>query len=490
MPYLSLKIPPGMVRPGTVYDARGRWYRGNLVRWFAGALQPIGGWRAVGSAGGPVRGMFSWRTNAGIPRLAFGTPDALKLYNGESVTDATPVDLVTGDDDVSAVTAAYSLGDYGAGEYGFGSSAVEMLNDAPSWSFDNFGEILIACFTSDRRVFKLATTDSVAVPLDNAPLANSVVVTPERMVVALGAGADARSIAWSDQENPTVWETTTLNTAGELLLSDSGRVMAGRRSRGETLIWTDAALWALRFIGQPLIYAVQQVGAQCGAVSAHSMAVVDNQAIWMSRRGFYRYNGYVESIPCEVADFIFSDMDRNRMSKIACVPNAEFNEVTWYYTSTAAEDNDSYVSLNLSDGSWSLGRLPRTAGVDRGVFSVPVMADPAGVVYEHETGASYEVGGTQLVPFVESGPIELGDGDRLMYARQLVPDEKTLGETRVMFYVASAPAGPESAHGPYSLARFTDVRFAGRQARLRIEQVAGGWRVGTPRLEVVPGGAR
>ena len=47
MPYVPLKIPPGVFRNGTQYQAKGRWYAANLVRWTEGAMQAIGGWTQV-----------------------------------------------------------------------------------------------------------------------------------------------------------------------------------------------------------------------------------------------------------------------------------------------------------------------------------------------------------------------------------------------------------------------------------------------------------
>jgi hypothetical protein len=491
MPFLPLKLPPGVVRPGTLYDARGRWYDSQLVRWFSGTLQALGGWRSIGAVDKAVRGVHAWRTNAGLPRLALGTADGLYVYGTGSIEDITPEGLTPGSVDADSVTAAYGYGDYGAGDYGFGQSAVEVIEEATSWSMDNFGEWLVACNTTDRKIYKHEpNVPGLAEQVENSPSAMAVVVTPERFLVALGAEGDGRRVSWSDQENPTEWTPSVSNQAGHLDLADAGRILAGRRLRGETLVWTDAALYGLRYIGGALVYALQQVGAQCGAVSRHSMGVIDNRAIWMGLRGFYAYNGFVQPVPCEVADYVFNRLDRMRLSMVVCVTNAEFSEVTWYYPSVGAGENDSYVTLNVSDGSWYVGPLKRTAGVDRGVFPYPLLAGPDGALYEHEVGGSYEQDGVELVPYAESGPIELGNGDVVLHVRRLIPDERTLGSTQVVLLTAMFPTGEERTHGPYDMRNPTNVRITGRQLRVRVEHVEEGWRFGTPRLEVVGGGRR
>lgn len=473
MKYVPLRFPPGLVRPGTAYDAKGRWYDANLVRWRDGALQPVGGWASLVSSGlVPVRGMFAWKRNDGTGWIALGMRNALKVYSSAGLADITPTGLNVGVDLAS-------------GTY------LDRV-EAHSWQFDAFGEDLVAVPYTDGRLFywnSSGGTTSPAAPLTNAPINNKgVVVTPERIIVALGGGspADARYIKWCDQEDSTDWTPTSTNQAGDFYLPSQGALMAGRRSRSETLIWTDVDLWAMRYIGGDLIYSFQQVGEKCGAASRRSMAVVDTRAFWMGNHAFYAYDGFVKQIPCEVGDYVFNRINREQASKIVAVPNTDFGEITWYYPSTAGTENDSFVTLNYVEGWWTLGSLERTDGIDRGFLEYPLLADASGGIYEHENGTLY--GGA--VPYIESGPLEIGEGDQTLSALQYVPDEEDLGEVQTRLYTRFYPTAPETTHGPFTNANPTDVRITGRQVRIRHTQVTAGWRVGTPRLGVVPGGRR
>lgn len=474
MAFIPLAIPPGVVRPGTLYQAKGRWYDSQLVRWHEGALQPVGGWDGLSGAdsedvGGAVRGMFAWKRATGLAYVALGTRNALKVYTGGTLSDITPSGLTAGSTNAS-------------GTY-------YNRTEATSWQLDNYGEDLVAVSIADGTLWYWDS--SAGVGNDAAALANAptgcvgVVVTPERFVFALGASLDRRLVVWCDQEGATSWTPTTSNQAGDFPLATQGQIMAGRRSRQETLIWTDVDLWAARYIGGTLVYAFQQVGEKCGAISRHAMGMTGERAFWMGPRGFFQYDGFARPIECEVGDYVFGRLNRAQASKVCCVVNADFGEVWWFYPSGG--ENDSYVMYDYLDDHWAIGSLVRTSGIDRGFLQYPLLADADGNVYEHENGSDY---GGATDPYIESGPIEIGNGDQVMHVRQIIPDEDDLGEVQTTIYSSFYPTAGEVTHGPYTLTNPTSVRMTGRQVRVRHAQVSGGWRVGTMRLEAVPGGLR
>ncbi len=505
MPYIPLKLPPGVFRPGTKYDARGRWYDASLVRWHEHAMQAIGGWRPAkvidGSGtidldlGSAARGIFSWRSNSQAPNVAFGTVDQAYQYANGVLTDITPVGFVAGQDDATLVFGNYGQGPYGAGAYGVGVALSATINEAQNWAFDAFGEFLIACAYSDGKLYSWDPNGvDPLVQLTGSPAdCTGVVVTPERFVVALGADGDSRKLKWADQASLTDWTPSGSNQAGDFVLTGAGQIMGAQRGRNETLIWTDVDMYAMRYIGGLLVYAFQQVGSGCGLLARRAMGVEGGRAFWMSNNGFFAYDGTVRALPCDVHSYVFSNINRVQISKVACSVRTSFNEVTWYYPSAASDENDRYVTYNYVTGAWAIGMLARTAAVDSGVTSYPVAVAPNGKVYEHEVvGASYphHAGGADLVPFAESGPVELGVGDNVMHVRQIVPDGDTLGGVTAELISALYPTGTETTHGPYTLSNPTPVRLVGRQVRLRIEQAEAGWTLGTPRLEVMAGGLR
>src|SRR6185437_14393646 len=192
---------------------------------------------------------------------------------------------------------------------------------------------------------------------------------------------------------------------------------------------------------------------------------------------FWLYNGYASALPCDVSDFVFSDLNILQQSKITCHINSEFGEVTWRYPSNASTEIDRYVTWNFRENHWSVGSLVRLCGSDKGVTQYPLRCGTDGNVYEHEVGNDY--GG--VWPYLEGGPFMMGEGDNVFTANQLIPDDKTLGDVSASFFVKFYPDDAESMFRPYTLNSHTDVRFTGRQMRVRFDgATTSDWRIGVP----------
>ena len=491
MAFIGLDIPPGLVRNGTEYGSKGRWFDASLVRAYEGTLQPIGGWsqRITTALTGSPRAMLAWLDNTKVWRLAVGTNT--KLYavtqSQTDLTDAdiTPTGLTTGR--ANAVDGAgYGIGLYGAGTYGSVRADGTTVLEADTWSLDTYDEDLLACLTSDGRIFRWNRTGLPAA-LTNAPTSCSyVLTTPERFVFALGAGGYQRLVQWSDREAPTTWTPSSTNQAGDQTLQTQGRVMCGANTRFGTVIWTDQDVHLARYVQLPFVYTVDPVGAQCGIIGRKAFAVADSVVYWMSPAGFFVFDGgALQRIPCDVYDYVFSDLSRAQKSKTHAWYNSAFGEVWWHYCSGNSTEIDRYVVFNTREGHWTVGALVRTAAIDRGLPSFPILAGSDGVIYNHETGANW----SSATPYIESGPFELGEGERLVKVRTLIPSEKTQGDGQVRMKVRDWPNGAETTYGPYSMANPVDMRFAARQVKMRVEFTAAG-RWGPPRFDVVEGGRR
>lgn len=494
-----LKFPPGFYRNGTEYMTKGRWFDGTLVRWFEGALQPIGGWQRMTDASDaaismsqPTRGILGWKTDAGVAQVAFGSYCKAWAYSIGVVTEITPGGIACGTEHATVVDGgAYGEGLYGAGPYGGVVSDIKhQIVEAGSWQFDAMGEQLIGNPFPDSGIYDWdlnVSNDFVAVA--NAPSANAIVVTPEGFLVALGAAGDRRLVMWSGQDARTVWTPAVTNQAGDFPMPGTGDILAGKRSRNETLIWTESDLWAMRFIGGPLVYQFVQVGANCGAISRRAMAPLQSRFYWMGQRGFYVYDGFTKEMPSEVGDFVFNDFNIIQKSKVACVPLSEFGEIWWFYPSANSIENDRYVVHNVNQNIWYFGALARTDGIDRGPFQHPLWTKPvAGASHpaEHEKSVNYD----GLVPYAESGPIEIGNGDQVMTVLHMIPDEKTLGDVGGTLTFKNYPTDNGTEVVLPTLSAQTDIRSSGRSVRMKVTQVNPGWRVGVIRLDVAPGGRR
>ena len=491
MPLVPLTIPPGVHKNGTDLQNAGRWNDANLVRWYEGGMQPVNGWRARTTSAftGVCRALLTWTNNAGSRQTAAGTES--KLYfvsDANALSDITPANFSAG-----IPSATQNLG-WGALTYGFDSYGIARPDSgsytpATTWSLDSWGEYLLGCSNHDGKIYQWTLSPgTVAAVLSNAPTSNTAIyVTDERFVFALGAGGVGNKVQWSDQEDNNLWAPATTNQAGSLTLQTAGNLICAMGVRGQTLLFTDIDCHAATYQGPPFVYGIKAVGSGCGIASANAAATTDTAAFWMGKNSFFVYDGSVRSLPSDVGDYVFSDINVAQRSKVYAVKNSGHQEIWWFYPSSSSTENNRYVAYNYRENHWSIGSLARTAATDAGVFVYPNMVGTDNKIYEHEVGFDYD----SATVFAESGPIEIGTGDRLMVAKSLIPDEKTQGDVIAKFKTRLYPNATESTHGPYTMANPTSVRFTGRQVEMRVEGNRGAdWRVGTMRLDVAQGSRR
>lgn len=351
-----------------------------------------------------------------------------------------------------------------------------------------------------------AGTDYAAATTANVSVEATAHTATTLSVSARAVGTAGNSLASTENSSTLSFTGTTLSGgiadtgAGGFTLEGKGAIVAGRRTKSETLIWTTDDVHALRYIGGTLVYATERVGGSCGLIAPGAVAQFDVNAVWMGTKNFFLYNGYTSPLPCEVADFVFttnpnipgSGLNAAQGGKVTATTLAQYGECWWFYPSAGSDENDRYVVWNYRENHWTVGALERTAGADAGALQYPVMAASNGKLYEHEKAFDHlDLDGTPLVPYLESGPVELGDGDRVLAVSQIVPDERTEGDTELSLYTSFYPGEAEVLHGPFTTNELTDARFTGRWVRARIDQVNGvDWRVGVLRVDGTLGGRR
>lgn len=439
---------------------------------------------------GSNRAIITWKDNSVVTWAGLGTHSHLyAMGRTGALYDITPAGFTSGRASSSAA-GGYGSGAYGASTYGTPRADSTLIQDASVWTLDTFGQYLVGCMADDGKLYEWQlVTGTPAAAITNAPTGcRAVFVTEERIMVALGAESVPRRVKWCDAEADTVWTPAATNQAGDFDLQTAGRLMMGKKVRGGNLVWTDLDVHLMTYTADILVYSFNKLAEGCGAISQNCAAVLTASTVWMGSKGFWLWNGFVQPLPCEVSDYVFSDINANQLSKVTCWHNSVFGEVTWHYPSSGSNENDRYVTYSYRERHWTIGStLARLAGIDRGTFLYPLLAGSDGYTYEHEVGFSYD----GQYPFLESGPFEGGNGDNVMHALQLIPDEKTSGDVTATFKVKFYPNGPETSFGPYTLSASTDVRFCGRQTKVRYtgSQLAD-WRVGAPRLDLKQGGGR
>lgn len=489
---VPLQLPPGVYKNGTDYQSKGRWSDSNLVRWTDGTIRPMGGWTELSTTTtvDSPRTMHTWNDNGANSWLAVGTASKLYIYNliGDQF-DITPIGFTAGLND-STIQTGYGNWLYGYDFYGTPRPEKAQATPASSWSLDNFGELLVGTMCYDGKVYQWdLNTANKATQVPNSPINNcGIVVTSERFLFCLGADGIRNRVKWADRETLTEWTPLATNEAGDFDLQSNGKIMCGVRVQGQTLIITTTDAHVANYIGPPYVYGFERVGTGCGIVSRNAVATNDLGAFWMGSGNFYSYTGgKVSEVPCDVSDYVFSDINTSQASKVIAVHNSKYSELMWFYPSQNSNENDRYVTYNYESNSWYNGQLGRTAGVSDGVFKNVLMAGSTGTIYRHEDGYNHD----GMTPYVESGPIEIGSGDNVAHITSMIPDEQTQGSVVGYFSSQFYPNSDTYEYGPYNMANPTDMRISGRQVKVKIQgQNPGDWRLGVNRLEIKQGGKR
>jgi hypothetical protein len=488
MALIALEIPPGVYRNGTEYSSRGRFYDADLWRWHEGTAQPVGGWVARSSSAleGKARAAITWVSNTNAAWTAVGTHSHLyAVSRSGAVNDITPVGFTALTAD-AVFGGGYGEGLYGAGLYGTPRIGSTNIIPATVWTLDNWGEYLVGTAGSTIYEWQL-NTSIVAVPISGAPVAEAVFVTAERIMVALGSDNDPRAVDWCDAEDNTDWTPTSTNLAGGKRLQTNGSLQCGHKVRGGNLIFTDVDVFFMKYAGLPLVYEFEQLATGCGVVSKGGVAVVDDKAFWFGVNGFWTYNGYVDNLPCDVSDYVFTDINRTQISKVSAWHNSLWGEVWWHYPSADSDECDRYVFYNYHEGHWNIGSMDRLCGVDREVLQYPQLVGDDGFVYSHENGHLKD----ERQPFATSGPVELGEGDRTMIVQGYVPDETALGDVAVSFSVADYPMDAPVLVASVPANAKTDLWFSGRKVAVTYTGDAEvDFRVGRARFDVKSGSPR
>ena len=464
-----------------------------------------------------------------------------KDTSGNEVTANATVSGGGGSSTVAKYQINVGLDDYvsgsgwGASTWGdstFGSaSALAFNNQLRIWTHDNFGEDLVMnpraggifywTENNGTSVRAQSLTD-LGATLPPTVALQVLVSDIDRHVICLGAdplndagtartGAiDPMFIAWCDQENINDWNPTLTNTAGSLRLSAGTQIIGALRSRQEILVWTDDALYSMRFIGPPYTFGVNLINSGVGMVAPKAAVNTPAGVYWMDRSGFYNYNGTVSRVPCSVHNYVFNDFNQNQSFKVFGYLNRQFNEVGWFYPSGSSSEIDRYVVFNYQENVWYYGQMTRFAWLDEGVQPYPraTGTDTYNYVYRHETGNDAD--GTPMDNvYIESADFSLdGIGNAYTQVQNAIPDVRFLGSGgsgQVVNFVLKTRNYPNESLTTKSTSQVTestqkvDLRGRARQAVVRLEsdddasteaRLGVGWRLGDMRLNTRPDGRR
>lgn len=391
----------------------------------------------------------------------------------------------------AAAGSGYSIGTYSSGGYSTGSSSSAQEGTAITavdWTLDNWGSTMLAC-PEGGGIYQWAPDGGfeTAKLVSGAPPFNGgiFVAAPAQILIAwgsteyheIGADRDPLTYSWSDQLDFEFWEdgvinpaTGNISQAGSSRIPTGSKIVAGMQAPQQALLWTDLDLWAINYIGAPdqgLTFGQNKIASSCGAIGSHAVGQLGNTVFWMGKANFFAFSGGgVTPLPCKVWDAVFQDLDVDNAWKVRACPITPFNEMMWEYPSLSggSGQNDSYVKVNITDGSWDIGpinSMPRSAWIDQSVLGNPIGATPEGIIYQHEEG--YDADGQPMEWEFTTGYWEIADGQDVPFVDMFVPDFKYgtyAGDQdaviQITFYSTMYPGGTVTSDGPYTMTSSTE----------------------------------
>lgn len=424
----------------------------------------------------------------------------------------------------------WGAGAWGSGPWGIGTASATQMR---IWNQSNFGQDLIFGPNGGPLYIWKATTSlttrgvliSSLSGASDVPLYQNLLLVSDasRFTFAFGTNDYADStlnpmlIRWSDQEDYLNWTPSATNQAGSLLLSHGSKIVAIMQSRQEILVWTDSSLYSLQYQGPPAVWGSQLLGDNISLAGPNATALASGVSYWMGVDKFYKYDGRVQTLRCDLRQFIYEDINLSQAAQIFASTNEGFNEVWFFYCSANSIAIDRYVTYNYAEDVWAYGTMARTAWLDSGLRNYPMAATYNYNVVYHEYGVDDNATGTTAAinAIIETAEFDIDDGDRFGFVWRILPDITFRGSTVdspqcTMTLIPMQNSG-SGYNDPISLGgnsnativrtaivpieQFTGqvyVRVRGRQMILKLEsnQIGCTWQLGSPRLDIRQDGRR
>lgn len=433
---------------------------------------------------------------------------------------------------------------------GWGTAAtVGIGQQLRLWTNDNFGEDLIIAPRGGAIYYWDASTGVSARAVELSTLASGATVPGtaytyqdfvpnqtnqiigsaiQRFVLAFGSNPydptnptstfDPLLVRWSDQENPFLWVPDATNQSGEYRLNIGSTIIMARSTRQEILVWSDAAIYSMQYLGPPYIWGFQLLQDNITIMSPNAAITINNITYWMGTDKFFMYSGRVETLPCAIWQFIFDDINKDQAFQVFAGSNEAYSEVWWFYCSENSNTVDSYIIYNYLERVWSYGTMNRTAWLDSGLRQYPMAADGVNNRILYHEAAVDDVSGLTPVAidaFIQSSDFDIGDGHNFGFVWRILPDLTFNGSNANQPHVTMTVRPRRNSGAPYGVAdnpqvastqnytsqRTYDVqefdgqvytRIRARQMSFRIESTTLGvaWQLGSPRIDIRNDGRR
>jgi len=503
----------------TVTDANGGFADGDFVT-YSGA-SAVGGLTLNGEY------QITLTTTTNEYTIDAGSAASSSATGGGTVTAAYQINVGTA---FAIPLTGWGASSWSSGTWGVGETSVESIR---LWSQSNFGEDLVfgprggAIYYWDAtsgltsRGVELSTLGGAS----NVPTNQNILEISDinRFVFAFGANefgsatVNPMLVRWSDQGSVVDWTPSVTSQAGFLTLSRGTEIIASKQARQEVLVWTDAALYSMQYVGAPVVWSAQLVGENISTASQNCVAYANGVAYWMGKDKFYKYDGRTQPLRCDLRKFIFNDFNTQQYDQVFAGTNESYHEVWWFYCSTDQTNIDRYVVYNYLEDIWYYGTMARTAWLDSGLRGKPLAATYSSNLVNHEEGVDDNETGTTapIHAYVASAEFDLEDGHQFAFIWRILPDIRFDGSTAgspsatmTLLPLANSGSGynnPLSEGGSNSrtvtrtavlpVEEYTGqiyTRVRGRQLAMKVESTDEGvtWQLGAPRIDMRPDGRR
>lgn len=502
-----------------VTDANGGFADGDFVT-YSGA-SAVGGLTLNGEY------QITLTTTTNEYTIDAGSAASSSATGGGTVTAAYQINVGTA---FAIPLTGWGASSWSSGTWGVGETSVESIR---LWSQSNFGEDLVfgprggAIYYWDAtsgltsRGVELSTLGGAS----NVPTNQNILEISDinRFVFAFGANefgsgtVNPMLVRWSDQGSVVDWTPSVTSQAGFLTLSRGTEIIASKQARQEVLVWTDAALYSMQYVGAPVVWSAQLVGENISTASQNCVAYANGVAYWMGKDKFYKYDGRTQPLRCDLRKFIFNDFNAQQYDQVFAGTNESYHEVWWFYCSTDQTNIDRYVVYNYLEDIWYYGTMARTAWLDSGLRGKPLAATYSSNLVNHEEGVDDNETGTTapIHAYVASAEFDLEDGHQFAFIWRILPDIRFDGSTAgspsatmTLLPLANSGSGynnPLSEGGSNSrtvtrtavlpVEEYTGqiyTRVRGRQLAMKVESTDEGvtWQLGAPRIDMRPDGRR
>jgi hypothetical protein len=430
--------------------------------------------------------------------------------------------------------SGWSAGPWGSGPWGEGIGTGTTSNiNLGLWTQSNFGEDLIFGPVGGSMYYWIAA-DGVGTAginissiygASDVPIVQNFIQVSDssRFVFAFGCNdygsvtQDPMLIRWSDQESITQWTPDATNQAGSIRLSHGSLIISVLQVRQEILVWTDSTMYSLQYLGAPAVWGVTLLADNISIMGPNAPAVASGVVYWMGRDKFYKYDGSVSTLNCDLRQYVFTDINLEQNYQVVGGTNEGFNEVWWFYCSGGSTVVDQYVIYNYLENIWYYGTMGRTAWLDSGLRNYPMAATYSNNIVFHEQGTDdgVLVPSTPIDSYIQSSEFDIDDGHNFGFIWRILPDLRFDGSvcanpvvTMSMYPLQNSGSGynnPKSQGGEYyaevtrsstvPIEQYTGtiyVRIRGRQMSFKIEgnQLGLQWQIGAPRIDIRPDGRR